>query len=121
MYRLADVADLAEFIPITLTVRDRKIAVVRVADDVYAFDAVCSHRDAPLADGAVTRKRTVLCPWHLGTFRITDGSVVAGPPRSGIRAYRVTLHDGSAYLDEVDFDSETLDHPSTRDDPRRRC
>lgn len=114
VFRLAAVADLVELTPITLTVRDREIAVVRVADGVYAFDAVCSHRAAPLADGAVTRKRTVLCPWHLGTFRITDGSVVAGPPRSGIRAYPVILSDGWAYLDE-----RRLDDPD--DEPTRRC
>ncbi|HEY3872087.1 MAG TPA: Rieske (2Fe-2S) protein [Actinocrinis sp.] len=105
MYRLAAVADLVELTPITLTVQGRQIAVVRIADDVYAFDAVCSHREAPLADGAVTRKRTVLCPWHLGTFRITDGSVVAGPPRVGIRAYPVTIRDGTAYLNETDLES----------------
>ena len=110
MYRLAVVADLVELTPLTLTVRDRQIAVVRIAEDVYAFDAVCSYRDAPLADGAVTRKRTVLCPWHLGTFRITDGSVVAGPPPVGIRAYPVTIRDGTAYLNETDLGTS----PTTR-------
>jgi nitrite reductase/ring-hydroxylating ferredoxin subunit len=100
VYRLAALADLADLVPITLTVREREIAVVRVADEVYAFDAYCTHRTAPLADGAVTRNRTVLCPWHLGTFRLTDGSVVAGPPDTAIGSYPVVIRDGCAYLDD---------------------
>jgi nitrite reductase/ring-hydroxylating ferredoxin subunit len=95
-------ADLAELVPITVTVHDKPIAVVRVADEVYAIDAYCTHRAAPLVDGAVTRKRTVLCPWHLGTFRLTDGSVVAGPPDTAVGSYPVVLRDGYAYLADTD-------------------
>jgi apoptosis-inducing factor 3 len=109
MYRLAALADLADLVPITLTVREREIAVVRIEDEIYAFDAYCTHRRAPLADGAVTRKRTVLCPWHLGTFRLTDGRVVAGPPDTGIGSYPVVLRDGCAWLDD------------DLDDPPREC
>ncbi|HEX3650981.1 MAG TPA: Rieske 2Fe-2S domain-containing protein, partial [Pseudonocardiaceae bacterium] len=69
-----------------------------VADEVYAIDAYCTHRAGPLVDGAVTRKRTVLCPWHLGTFRVTDGSVVAGAPTAPLRTYPVVLHEGGVYL-----------------------
>jgi rubredoxin-NAD+ reductase len=98
--RLAALADLADLIPVTRTVRGREIAVVRCGGDVYAFDARCTHRDAPLVDGAVTHKRTVLCPWHLGTFRVTDGSVVAGAPTAPLRTYPVVLRDGCVYLDE---------------------
>lgn len=104
MYRLAALADLADLVPITLTVREREIAVVRVEDDVYAFDAYCTHRAAPLVDGAVTRRRTVLCPWHLGTFHLTDGSVSAGPPDTPIGSYPVVLRDGCAWLDDTDLD-----------------
>ncbi|HEX3590309.1 MAG TPA: Rieske 2Fe-2S domain-containing protein, partial [Pseudonocardiaceae bacterium] len=49
--RLAALADLADLIPVTRTVRGREIAVVRCGGDVYAFDARCTHRDAPLVDG----------------------------------------------------------------------
>lgn len=106
MIRLAALAELADLIPVTRTVRGREIAVVRVADTVHAFDARCTHRDAPLVDGAVTRKRTVLCPWHLGTFRVTDGRVVAGPPTAPLRTYPVVLRDGCAYLDDAAGDGE---------------
>ncbi|HEY3062589.1 MAG TPA: Rieske 2Fe-2S domain-containing protein [Chloroflexota bacterium] len=47
---------------------------------MYAFSARCTHRPAPLADGAVTWKRTLICPWHLGTFDLRDGRILAGPP-----------------------------------------
>ncbi len=54
------------------------ILLSRTADGVAAISAVCTHRGAPLdrgtfADGCVT------CPWHGSRFRLSDGSVVAGP------------------------------------------
>jgi nitrite reductase/ring-hydroxylating ferredoxin subunit len=100
VHRLVAVAELADLEPVARTVRGRELLVVRVGEEVFAFDAYCTHRDAPLAQGAVTRKRTVLCPWHLGTFRITDGSVVAGPPDSPLRGYPVVVRDGWACLEE---------------------
>jgi len=100
VHRLATLDELVDLVPVVRTVEDRTVTVVRVEDDVYAFDAFCSHRDAPLVDGAVTRKRTVLCPWHLGTFRLRDGSVVAGPPDLPITTYPVTVRDGVVYLVE---------------------
>jgi apoptosis-inducing factor 3 len=105
VHRLAALSELTDLVPVTREVAGREIAVVRVGDDVHAFDAVCTHRAAPLCRGAVTRKHTVLCPWHLGTFRLTDGSVAAGPPRAGIRTYPVVQADGWAWLEEGNTDA----------------
>jgi nitrite reductase/ring-hydroxylating ferredoxin subunit len=113
MHRLAALDDLDDLMPIDCTIGERQLTVVRVEEQVYAFAALCSHRDAPLADGAVTRKRTVLCPWHLGTFRLRDGSVVAGPPDSAITTYPVAVRDGVVYLME---DDDTTDTPEQSPD-----
>jgi len=99
VHRLAAVSDLEQLQPVVVTVEGRAIAVVRIRDDVYAFSALCSHRAAPLVNGAVTWKRTILCPWHLGTFNLRTGAALAGPPREPIPTYPIAIDDGDVYLD----------------------
>jgi nitrite reductase/ring-hydroxylating ferredoxin subunit len=98
--RLATFSDLVQLEPILVTLDGREVAVVRIEDEVYAFPAMCTHRAAPLVKGAVTWKRTVLCPWHLGTFSLRSGAVVAGPPREALSTYPVTVLDGDVFLDD---------------------
>ncbi|HEY7177152.1 MAG TPA: Rieske 2Fe-2S domain-containing protein [Micromonosporaceae bacterium] len=99
MYRLAAVSDLEELQPVVVTLDGRDIAVVRIRGDVHAFSATCSHRAAPLVDGAVTWKHTILCPWHLGTFNLRTGAAMAGPPHEPIPIYPIAIVDGVVYLD----------------------
>jgi nitrite reductase/ring-hydroxylating ferredoxin subunit len=104
VHRLAALADLKQLEPVLVTVADEQIAVVRVEDEVYAFSPTCTHRAAPMIDGAVTWKRTILCPWHLGTFSLRTGEAKAGPPDRPLPCYPVTVTDGTAYLDAVPAD-----------------
>lgn len=99
MHRLAALADLKQLEPILVTVAEQPVAVVRVEDEVFAFAALCTHRAAPMTAGAVTRKRTILCLWHLGTFSLRTGEAKAGPPDQPLPLYPVSVVDGVAYLD----------------------
>jgi 3-phenylpropionate/trans-cinnamate dioxygenase ferredoxin component len=98
VHRLAALADLKQLEPVLVTVADEQVAVVRVGDEVFAFAPTCTHRAAPMANGAVTWKRTILCPWHLGTFSLRTGEPKAGPPGQPLPCYPVTVTDGTAYL-----------------------
>jgi nitrite reductase (NADH) small subunit len=73
-----------------------KVAVFRDRDDrIFAIDAMCPHRDGPLADGLVG-DGTVVCPLHAYRFRLHDGSGVETELR--VRAYPVEIHDGCIVL-----------------------
>ena len=99
VHRLATLSELEQLRPVVVTPEGVSITLVRVGSEVYAFSAMCSHRAAPMADGAVTWKRTILCPWHLGTFDLRTGRAMAGPPTEGIPVYPTVVVDGEVYLD----------------------
>jgi len=120
VHRLAAVSDLEQLQPVVVTVDERSIAIVRIRDEVYAFSALCSHRAAPLVNGAVTWKRTILCPWHLGTFNLRTGAAVAGPPSAPIPTYPIAIVDGDVYLDAEPASLPMIQHHfPTTDRPAR--
>jgi Rieske Fe-S protein len=73
-----------------------KIVVTQPSKGVYkAFSAVCTHVGClcnQVANG------TINCPCHGSKFKITDGSVVAGPAPAPLPAKTVTVTGGKVYL-----------------------
>lgn len=72
--------------PLAVEVRGRKLILVRDGARVNAFGASCPHAGAPLADGAVCEGR-IVCPWHKGSFRVSDGALLAPPALDGLTRY----------------------------------
>lgn len=71
-------------------VSGRQIAVFRARDDeIYATEALCPHRQGPLADGFVGRGR-VVCPLHAFHFELATGAAVGNTCRS-LEKYEVRV------------------------------
>jgi nitrite reductase/ring-hydroxylating ferredoxin subunit len=64
----------------------KSIAVARVGDEVYAFDDECTHRGCSLSEGDLDGHE-VVCPCHGGTFDVTSGEVLDGPPPEPVATY----------------------------------
>ena len=73
-----------------------KVVVTQPAKGVYkGFSAVCTHVGCvcnQVAGG------TINCPCHGSKFKITDGSVVAGPAPAPLPAVPVTVSDGKVLM-----------------------
>ena len=75
---------------------DLRIVVTQPsAGEFKAFGIVCTHDSCELngvSDGTIT------CPCHGSRFAITDGSVVRGPARTGLRVETIDVDGDSIVL-----------------------
>lgn len=71
---------------------DARVVVTQpTPGEFHGFGIVCTHDACELnsvSDG------TINCPCHGSRYAITDGSVVRGPARTGLRVERIAVDDG---------------------------
>ncbi|SEP17952.1 apoptosis inducing factor family protein [Pseudomonas sp. Snoq117.2] len=102
LHPVARLADLREDRGTAVKIEDIEILLLRVGDQVRAFQAHCPHAGAPLAEGAVCQGRLV-CPWHKASFAVDDGGLCEPPALDALQCYPVEVHE-----DEVLVGSEPL-------------
>lgn len=74
----------------------RKIALFRLRNgEVYALDAVCPHRDGPLAEGVVGQG-IVVCPFHGYKFSLANGRGLDND--FAVTSYPAEVRDGMLFL-----------------------
>ena len=78
-----------------VTVDGRRIALVRIDDDVYAIGDTCSHQNVSLSEGEVDcDERTLECWKHGSAFSLEDGTPTALPATKPVPTYHVRVVDG---------------------------
>ena len=65
----------------------------RTGGEYVVFEDRCPHKGGSLAGGALVCGQ-VQCPWHGSQFEITTGTLTAGPAKSGIKTYPVSVSAG---------------------------
>lgn len=86
---------------VRVTIGDRRIAMFRVGDDVYAIGDRCSHAEASLAEGEVW-DTAVECPRHGSEFDLKTGQPNALPATVPVPTYDVAVEGGIVYLELED-------------------
>ncbi len=97
--------DLTQGVPVTALdggkllghVGQQDVLLLRVADEVFAIDAYCSHYHGPLIDGLVV-ETTVRCPWHHACFDLRSGEAIRAPALSSLSCWRVDERDGNLFV-----------------------
>ncbi len=96
--RVCSIDDIASGQARRFDVAGRKVAVVRIGDDVYAIGDTCSHADVSLSEGEVLiADREIECWKHGSTFSLLDGEPQSLPATRPVPVYEVVL-DGSDVL-----------------------
>ncbi|MDY7100261.1 MAG: non-heme iron oxygenase ferredoxin subunit [Actinomycetota bacterium] len=105
--RVCALADIEPNSARRFEVEGRKLAVVRLGDDVYAIDDTCSHADVSLSEGEVLEtERELECWKHGSTFDLTTGEPTCLPATQPVAVYDVTVIDDDVV---VRFDGEARD------------
>ncbi|MGD2122929.1 MAG: FAD-dependent oxidoreductase [Gemmatimonadota bacterium] len=78
-------------------VGDSPVFLLRRGEEVLAFNAVCTHYGAPLADG-IFKNETIRCPWHHACFSMADGSVLGGPAFNPLLRREVSVKGDKVFV-----------------------
>ena len=76
------------------------VALVRIGDDVYAIDDVCSHANVSLSDGEVWSDTCMLeCPKHGSSFSLTTGEPDTLPATRPVAVHSARVEDGMVVVE----------------------
>ena len=93
--RIGRLEDLAPGTARQVVIGDRRIAVVRIDDDVYAIGDICSHQDISLSEGEVLGDdKQIECWKHGSAFSLVDGQPESLPATKPVPVYDVRVVDG---------------------------
>ena len=82
---------------------DDPCILLRLAQDRFvAYNQQCAHLSCPVVFNAGSRQ--LECPCHKGFFSAEDGRVIAGPPKRGLDALKVSIRKNEVW---VKYESES--------------
>jgi NADPH-dependent 2,4-dienoyl-CoA reductase/sulfur reductase-like enzyme/nitrite reductase/ring-hydroxylating ferredoxin subunit len=114
LHRVARFADVPQDRGLQVEIGDCKIVLLRANGELRAFQGLCPHAGAPLAEGALCHGR-LICPWHKAAYRAEDGGLCEPPSLDSLKRYPLELRG-----EEIWVDDQPLPDPHTppADDPR---
>ena len=71
---VANKKDIKEGGLLGVELEGNKIVLAMINGQVFAIDAVCSHKGAPLEEGKL-EGYNLTCPWHYAVFDVRSGKV----------------------------------------------
>lgn len=107
LHRVARFADVPQDRGLQVEIGDCKIVLLRANGELRAFQGLCPHAGAPLAEGALCHGR-LICPWHKAAYRAEDGGLCEPPSLDSLKRYPLELRG-----DEVWVDDQPLPDPHT--------
>jgi len=96
--RLCQLVEVADATALRVELAEVDVAVVRVGDEVFAVEDVCSHAEFPLTDGEVDGT-TIECALHGSRFDLRTGKPLGPPATQPVRTFPVSVSNGDVYID----------------------
>lgn len=76
----------------------KAIAIFKTKGNFYATEAMCTHRNAPLAEGECEGTE-LTCPWHGARFDLTTGAALSRPATKAVTTYKVQVVGDEVQVD----------------------
>ena len=102
--RIASLSEIAVDAVLGVDVEGSRVALYRLANEVFATAGICTHAMALLSDGFV-EDGNIECPLHQSQFDIRSGKALCAPATEDLRTYAVKL-DGDEILIDMEQQAE---------------
>jgi 3-phenylpropionate/trans-cinnamate dioxygenase ferredoxin subunit len=96
--RLCALSELSAGIPLRVELDTIEVVVVRVGEEVFAIEDVCSHADIPLSEGEV-EDCTIECALHGSRFDLRSGKPTGPPATRPVPVFATSVLDGDVYAE----------------------
>jgi nitrite reductase/ring-hydroxylating ferredoxin subunit len=77
---------------------DLVLAVYNVDGEIFVTDDNCTHGPGSLSEGYL-EDDIIECNFHGGQFNVRTGEVAGPPCMEPVKTYKVTVEDGTVYID----------------------
>ncbi|MFM7611775.1 MAG: non-heme iron oxygenase ferredoxin subunit [Alphaproteobacteria bacterium] len=96
-HRVASQEELQPDTPRAVRIGEMQLAIIRLADGVFAVNDVCSHEYALLSEGFCEDGK-LECPLHQACFDIRTGKALSAPATTAIATYPVKCENGDVFV-----------------------
>ena len=80
----------------TVYVDDIPCLAIRIEDQYFVIEDVCSHDGQPLTDGLL-QDCSIICPRHSARFDLKTGKALCMPATEAIRVFKTEIRDGAVW------------------------
>lgn len=95
--KVAKVDDIPNGEALAVEAGGQNLALVKVGDDVYCINDICTHEHAHLSEG-FCEGHEIECPLHGSIFDVRTGEVKSLPATEDVKTYPVKLEDGEVLV-----------------------
>jgi 3-phenylpropionate/trans-cinnamate dioxygenase ferredoxin component len=97
MVKVADLSDIPEGSARVFSVGDKRLAVCRVSEGVFAIDDLCTHDGGDLGEGELVDSQ-IECPRHGARFDIKTGKAICLPAVMPVSTYPVEVRGQEIFV-----------------------
>lgn len=95
---LCQVSDVEVGSAIKVEIGELVLAVYNVDGEIFVTDDHCTHGPGSLSEGFLADD-VIECNFHGGQFNVRTGAVVLPPCMEPVKTYKVTVEDGTVFID----------------------
>jgi 3-phenylpropionate/trans-cinnamate dioxygenase ferredoxin subunit len=81
----------------SIIVDNTSVLLLRIGDQYYAIEDVCTHDGQPLTDGPL-EENLITCPRHGAKFDVTTGKAVCMPATEAVATYAVEIRGDEVWV-----------------------